>query len=68
LVVAHAVGVSHGNEDDTSAERFLDVLVGVDLVAVSQTDAVLVRIQQIRDEVDEVVRAAAFACMDTLPS
>jgi len=68
LVVAHAVWVQHGNEYNSSTKSLLDLAVGVLLVAVSETNTVLVRIKKVRDEVDQVVRPSALTCVDSCSS
>jgi hypothetical protein len=65
LVMAHAVGVEHGDEDNSSTKSFLNVAVGVLFVAISKANTVLVCVEQIRDEVNQVVGSTAFASMDT---
>lgn len=66
--MAHTIWVQHGNEDNSRTKSLLDLAVGVLLVAVSETDTVLVRIEKVRDEVDQVVRSSALTCVNAYSS
>jgi hypothetical protein len=63
--VVHTVWVQHGDEDDSRTKSFLDLAVGVLLVAVGQTNAMLVRIEQIGDEVDQIVGSTTLTRVDS---
>jgi hypothetical protein len=62
--MANAIWVGHWNENNSGTEGLLDIRVAVGLIAVGQANAVLVRIEQVRDEVDEVVGTPSFAGVD----
>ena len=63
--MVHTIRVQHRNEHDSRPKSLLDLAIGVLLVAVGQADAVLVRIEQVRDEVDQVVRSTALTCVNS---
>ena len=64
LVMADTVRVRHGDENDSCTKGFLDVGVGVCLVAICKTFSVLVGIEEVRDKVYEVVRATSLTSVD----
>lgn len=64
LVVSNAIGVAERDNDDTGRESSLDLGGGVALPAVRHASAGLLRGEQIGEEVDDIVGAAALTSVN----
>lgn len=61
LVVPDTIGIDQREEDDAGVQCFDHVGLGIALRAVRQAGRVFLSEQQVRDEVDEIIRATAFS-------
>ena len=64
LVVANAIGIHQWKEHDSGVQCLDDVSFGVGFGAVSQADGVLLREEQVGNEIDQIIRATALSGVD----